>query len=53
LSIAEILRVLHDGPLFAVHDIDLKTPHRRVSAIRKTALLLSNPGFSPSLPLLR
>lgn len=53
LSIAEILRVLHDGSLFAVHDIDLKTPHRRVSAMRKTALLLSNPGFSPSLPLLR
>lgn len=48
LSIAEILRVLHNGPLFATHDFNLKTPHHRVSAIRKTPLILTNPGFSPA-----
>lgn len=53
LSIAEILRFLHDGPLFATHDIDLKTPQHRFSAMRKTPLLLTNPGFSPSISLLR
>ncbi len=45
LSIAEILRFLHGGSVFAVHDIDLKTPNRRLSFKRKTDLAQFNPGF--------
>jgi len=52
-SIAEILRVLHDGPVFTLHDIDLKSPHCRVSSKRNTAVALINPGFSPSLRVTR
>lgn len=52
-SMAEILRVLHDGAVFALHDMDLKSPHARVSSKRKTAVALINPGFSPSLRIAR
>lgn len=48
-SMAEILRVLHGGPAFALHDMNLKSPHSRVSSKRNTAVALTNPGFSPSL----
>ena len=47
-SIAEILRFLHGGPVFAVHDIDLKAPQRRLSLKRKKELIPFNPGFSRS-----
>lgn len=47
-SLAEVLRVLHGGPLFAVHDMDLKSIRARVSVVRETALALGNPGFTPS-----
>jgi hypothetical protein len=47
-SLAEVLRVLHGGPLFTVHDMDLKSIRARVSAVRETALALGNPGFTPS-----
>jgi hypothetical protein len=47
-SLAEVLRVLHGGPLFAVHDMDLKSIRDRVSAVRETAPALGNPGFTPS-----
>lgn len=52
-TMAEILRILHHGPVFALHDIDLKSPHGRVSLKRDKAVPLSNPGFSPSLRIAR
>lgn len=52
-SIAEILRVLHDGPIYALHDMNLKSPYARVSSKRNTAVSLINPGFSPSLRIAR
>ncbi len=52
-SIAEILRMLHDGPIFALHDMNLKSPQSRVSSKRTTAVALINPGFSRSLYLAR
>lgn len=52
-SIAEILRVLHDGPIYALHDMNLKSPRSRVSSKRNTGVALINPGFSPSLRITR
>ena len=49
--LAEILRVLHDGTIFALHDMDLKVPNGRVSTKRKTVVDLTNPGFSPCLQI--
>jgi hypothetical protein len=43
--LAEILRLLHGGALFAVHDVDLKSPSRRVSIERDPGLAAFNPGF--------
>lgn len=51
LSIAEIMRVLHDGPVYALHDLNLKSPRARISAKGNTDVPLVNPGFSRSLPL--
>lgn len=51
LSIAEIMRVLHDGPVYALHDLNLKSPRARISAKRNTDVPLANPGFSRSLLL--
>jgi hypothetical protein len=48
LCLAEILRFLHDGPLFAVHELDLKMPSGRVSVERSTRLAVFNPGFTPA-----
>jgi hypothetical protein len=53
LSLAEILRLLNDGPLFGVHDIDLKSLSSRISVPRKIALPIVNPGFTPSLRIAR
>jgi hypothetical protein len=47
-SLAEVLRLLHEGPLFALHDMDLKSLGSRVSLVRKTAFSLGNPGFTTS-----
>ena len=52
-SIAEVLRVLHDGPKYALHDLNLKSLHSRVSSKRNTTVSLTNPGFSPSLRIPR
>ena len=52
-SLAEVLRVLHEGPLFALHDMDLKSLGRRVSLVRETALSLGNPGFTASFRFVR
>ncbi|MHB1926166.1 MAG: ThiF family adenylyltransferase [Leptospirillum sp.] len=46
-SLAEILRILHEGPIFTVHDIDLKSPHARISIKRSGDFAFFNPGFSP------
>lgn len=48
LCLAEIIRFLHDGPLFAVHELDLKIPAGRVSVERGTRLAAFNPGFTPA-----
>ncbi len=49
--IAEIIRVLHGGPLFAVLDMHLKAPHSRIVGKRTAELELANPGFSRSLQI--
>jgi len=46
LSLAEILRLLHDGPIFAVHDMDLKSLRTRTSMRRSGELAFFNPGFA-------
>lgn len=46
-GLAEVLRLLHGGVLFAVHDLDLKSPGSRVSIKRGTELTTFNPGFVP------
>lgn len=48
LCLAEILRFLHDGRLFAVHELNLKVPSGRVSIERSTRLTVFNPGFTPA-----
>lgn len=48
LCLAEILRFLHDGRLFAVHELDLKVPSGRVSIERGTRPAVFNPGFTPA-----
>jgi hypothetical protein len=48
LCLAEILRFLHDGRLFAVHELDLKIPSGRLSVERSTRLAVFNPGFTPA-----
>lgn len=45
LCLAEILRLLHGGTLFAVHDLDLKSPSGRISIAQRAALAAFNPGF--------
>lgn len=45
-SLSEILRVLHDGPIFAVHDVDLKSLRARASLRRSDDLAFFNPGFT-------
>lgn len=45
LCLAEILRFLHEGPLFAVHELDLKLPAARISVERNVKLAPFNPGF--------
>ncbi|MHB8388664.1 MAG: hypothetical protein ACYDBH_03660 [Acidobacteriaceae bacterium] len=49
ISMAEILRILHDGQVFALHDMNLKSPCARVSLKRNAPVGLTNPGFSSSL----
>lgn len=44
-SLAEILRLLHGGPMFAVHDMDLKNLATRSSIHRSVDFAPFNPGF--------
>ena len=46
LSLAEVLRLLHDGPIFALHDMDLKSLRARTSMKRSGELAFFNPGFT-------
>lgn len=46
LCIAEVLRLLHGGEVFAVHDLDLKTPMHRVCIKGSQPSLALNPGFT-------
>lgn len=50
LCLAEVLRMLHGGEVFGVHDVDLKSPITRVSVARRTALDVFNPGFAAVRP---
>jgi hypothetical protein len=45
LCLAEVLRHLHGGALFAVHDLDLRSPTSRISIEQKVAPIAFNPGF--------
>lgn len=45
LCLAEVLRLLHEGTLFAVHDLDLKSLSYRASVEHKDGLATFNPGF--------
>lgn len=51
ISVAEILRLLHDGAIYSIHDINLRSPRDRVSCKGGRSVSLTNPGFSPSLRL--
>jgi hypothetical protein len=46
LCLAEVLRLLHGGDVYAVHDLDLKSPTSRASLTRATPLAAFNPGFT-------
>ena len=48
LCIAEVLRLLHGGDVYAVHDVDLKSPVSRASVARAVPLGAFNPGFTAS-----
>ena len=50
LCLAEVLRLLHGGEVFGVHDVDLKSPITRVSVARREALEVFNPGFAAVRP---
>ena len=50
LCLAEVLRLLHEGDVFAVHDIDLKSAMDRVSLPRSASLPSFNPGFTDVRP---
>lgn len=45
VALAEVLRLLHGGVMFAVHDIDLKSASGWVSIEHKCDLATFNPGF--------
>ena len=45
LCLAEVLRLLHGGRVFAVHDVDLKTPSSRVAIGQAAQPAAFNPGF--------
>ena len=46
LCLAEVLRLLHGGQVFALHDLDLKSAMSRASLPRSVALATFNPGFT-------
>lgn len=48
LCLAEVLRVLHGGEVYSVHDLDLKSAMNRTSLPRTIALESFNPGFTLS-----
>lgn len=50
LCLAEVLRLLHGGGVFAVHDVDLKSAMSRVSLPRSAELASFNPGFTAVHP---
>jgi hypothetical protein len=50
ICLAEVLRLLHEGDVFAVHDIDLKSAMGRVSLPRSARLPGFNPGFTDVRP---
>jgi type IV secretion system protein VirB4 len=46
LCLSEVLRLLNGGPLFTIHELDLKTPEARVSVERSVKMAVLNPGFT-------
>jgi len=49
LCLAELLRHLHGGDIYAVHDMDLKSPESRTSLPRTLPLAAFNPGFAEAV----
>ena len=45
LAVAEVLRLLHGGPLHHLIDLDLQSPEHRTVAGRAQAFAALNPGF--------
>lgn len=46
LCLSEVLRLLHGGVVYRVHDVDLKSVSNRASVERETELTPFNPGFA-------
>jgi hypothetical protein len=46
ICLSEVLRLLHDGEVFAVHELDLKVPASRTCIERSAKLVGFNPGFT-------
>ena len=46
ICLSEILRLLHDGEVFSVHELDLKVPGSRICVERSAKLTQFNPGFT-------
>lgn len=46
ICLSEILRLLHGGQLFSVHELDLKVPASRACVQRSMKLAEFNPGFT-------
>ena len=46
LCLGEVLRLLHGGVVYSVHDVDLRSVSSRMSVERKTELATFNPGFA-------
>jgi hypothetical protein len=43
--VAEILRLLHGGPVHELIDLDLKTPEYRSAVLTQTDFSALNPGY--------
>jgi hypothetical protein len=50
LAIAEILRLLHGGPVHELIDLDLKSPEYRSTVLNTRDFGTLNPGYAPALP---
>ena len=49
LSVADLLRILHDGKHYATISLDLRNPHRVLAALAEDQGEPINPGYTPAL----